>query len=65
MLARGLCEQRAHLLVGRLREVLVPQPDRVERVGRDRADDLIDLAAKLLAGLGRRRRHRDDDLGRS
>src|SRR5437667_5806605 len=43
--ARGTRQECAHFLVGRLREVLVPQPDRVERLGRDHAHDFVDLAA--------------------
>src|SRR5207247_11419295 len=40
---RSLPEQLSHLVVARLREVLVPQPDRVEGGGRERAHDLVDV----------------------
>jgi hypothetical protein len=47
-----LRQQVAHLLVGSLREVLVPLPDGVERARRARADGLVLLGLELRAGLG-------------
>src|SRR5205823_5118211 len=47
--ARRPFEQLVDLLVGRLRKVLVPQPDRVERVRRLRADGVIDLVPEVRA----------------
>src|SRR5215213_10645787 len=61
----GLVEQRAHLLVGRLREVLVPEAYRVEGLRRPQADDLVNLPRQLLARRGRRDRNGDDDAGRA
>src|SRR5258706_11330424 len=57
-------EQLAHLVVRGLGEVLVPAPDGLERLRRDRADDVVDLRAQRLAGLGRRHGDGDDDAGR-
>src|SRR5436189_6366668 len=54
-------EQSADLLVGRLREVLVPVADRPEGLRRLRADDLVHDAAELLTGLGRADGDRGDD----
>src|SRR4051812_13149334 len=57
----GPPEQLADLLVSRLREVLVPQADGVERFGRPGTDDLVHLVLELLAGRRRRDRHGHDD----
>src|SRR4051794_41042381 len=46
----GPPEQVADLLVGRLREVLVPEADRVERLGGAGADHLVHLVPELGAG---------------
>src|SRR4051794_8075753 len=62
--APGPPEQLADLLIGRLREVLVPEAHRVERLGRPGADDLVHLVLELLAGRRRRDRHGHDDPGR-
>src|SRR5262249_9168665 len=60
----GALEQLANLLVGRLREVAVPQADRVERVRRAGADDLVRLLVELGAGLRCPDRDGDDNAGR-
>src|SRR2546425_10703582 len=49
-------EQIADLLIGRLREILIPDPDCVEWLRRHRADDVIRLLAHRVARLGRRDR---------
>jgi hypothetical protein len=55
--AAGTLEQHPHLLVGRLREVLVPQPDRAELARREQAHDVVGSLAQVLAhgGVGNRR----------
>src|SRR6266446_2091995 len=45
-------------------EVFVPEPDRVEGLGRRRADHSVDLAGEGLAALRRGDGHCDDDLAR-
>src|SRR4051812_32724872 len=61
--ARGSCEQIAYLLIGRLREVFVPLPDRVKWLRRHRADDLVHAHPVLVTGLRCRNRDGDDDAG--
>src|SRR2546428_519505 len=53
-----------HLVVARLREVLVPEADGVERLRRGETDDLVGLLGEQLARVGGRRGNRDDHLGR-
>jgi peptidyl-prolyl cis-trans isomerase A (cyclophilin A) len=60
----GPPEQLADFLVGRLREVLVPQADRVERLRLVGADGLVRLPLELLARLDRPDRDGDHDPGR-
>src|SRR5512134_134029 len=53
--------EKAHdLCVGDLVEIAVVEADRVERLRRLQADDLIDLAVQLLKGAGRRDRNRQN-----
>jgi len=49
---RGALQQIVNLLVGCLRELLVPESDRMKRLGGAEADDLIDFRAQLPAGIG-------------
>src|SRR5437870_7613503 len=56
-----VAQQFAHLFVGRLREIVVPEADRVERVRSARAHDRVHVARQLPARLARGDRHRDDD----
>src|SRR5262245_5640656 len=58
-------EQFANLLVCGLREVPVPQADRVERLGGYCADDLVGFFLELFAGLGGADRNGHDDLSRA
>src|SRR5262249_7087070 len=57
-------EEVANLLVRGLREVVVEMADGHERLGRLRADDLVDLVAELGAGLRGGDRHGHDDPSR-
>ncbi len=59
---RGLREQLAHLFVGCLREVLVPEADGDEGLRRDHADDLVDFRAELVTDSLRGDGHRHHDL---
>jgi hypothetical protein len=54
-------EQLVHLVVGRLREVLVPSPDPVKWLGRFGADDVVSDVAEGVARLRRGDRYRHDD----
>ncbi len=54
-------QEPPHVVVRQLAEVLVPEPDRVERLGRDHRDDLVGLTPELCKRVQRRRRYRDDD----
>src|SRR5205823_11126217 len=54
-------KQLLHFLVTGLREIFVPEPDGLERIGRAQADDFDSLVVKLLARLRRGDRHRDGD----
>jgi hypothetical protein len=65
-LKKRLCrsgQQLANLAVSGLGKVLVPQANRVEGLGRERADDLVHLVAELVAGLGRGDGHADHEAG--
>lgn len=57
----GFCQQLPNLFVRRLREVVVPQTDSVERLRRDRADHFLDLVPELIACFGSRCWNSDDD----
>ena len=57
----GPRQQLADLFIGCLREVFVPQSDRVKRLRREAADDLVHFAAEIVAGLTRGYRDRHDD----
>jgi hypothetical protein len=54
-------QQLTNLLIRRLRKILVPATDRVERLRCHRADDAVSLFLHLLAGVGRGDRNRNDD----
>ena len=57
-------EQFADVPVSRLGEILVPQADRIERVGHLQANHFIGQLAQVVAGFMRTNRHRDDDTSR-
>jgi hypothetical protein len=54
-------QQRTHLVVRRLREVVVPEPDGLQRLGRERAHDLVGHVAQRRAHAGVGDRDRDHD----
>ena len=54
-------QESGHFFVRRLRKLLVPQADRVERLGRRHAHHLVDQPAQMLASLPRTDRDRHDD----
>src|SRR5947209_3084307 len=56
-----LFEKDADLLVGRLGKVIVPDADRVERLGRAGADGLVSLLLEVGAGFRGADRHRHDE----
>src|SRR5579872_5683304 len=47
-----------------LRKIFVPEPDRLERLGRSQTDDVDAVAAEFVAGLFRGDRNGDDDRRR-
>src|ERR1700687_2287428 len=49
----GLREERAHFLVAGLREILVPEPHRMEGLRGGGAHDFVGCRAPLLAGVTR------------
>src|SRR5271168_1155682 len=57
-------QQFTDLLVGGLREILIPVTDGEKRLGRDGANDVVGLGFQRLAGVGGCGRHRYDDAGR-
>jgi hypothetical protein len=58
-------EQIAHLVVCRLREILVPKADGVKRLWRDGANDVVDYFSQLIARLGRGDGNGHDDAART
>src|SRR2546426_1694121 len=57
-------EKLMHLLVRGLREVFVPEPDRLERLGRAETNDVDAFVAEFVAGLLRGDGDGDDDVAR-
>jgi hypothetical protein len=53
-----------NLLIRRLREVLVPPTDGLERLRRDGTDDIVNLGPHLFVGLRRRRWNSNDNPSR-
>jgi hypothetical protein len=60
----GAREQPRHLVVARLAEVAVPEPDGLERLGHGWTDDPIGQPRQPVARLPRADGHGDDDLRR-
>ena len=54
-----------HVVVRELAEVVVPEADRVERLGGDQGDDLVGLDREHLERVRRRGRHGDDEPPRT
>src|SRR5690606_502110 len=54
-------QQRPHIVVTELRETLVPDADRHERLRREEADHLVCLLLERPTHVRRRNRDRDDD----
>jgi hypothetical protein len=61
----GTIEECGDLVVGRRAEVFVPEPDRVEGLGRPGAHDLVHFFANGFAGVGGSAGHADDDSRRT
>src|SRR5262249_46385969 len=51
VLRGGPFEQSVDLLIGRLREIAVPEPDGIKGVGRAGTDDFVGFILELRAGL--------------
>src|SRR5215470_17808329 len=60
---RGLLEQVTYLLVGRLREALVPEANGEEGLWPDDAHQFVSLRCKFLTRCGCGSRDSDDDAG--
>src|SRR5437660_190095 len=60
----GLLQELVDFFVGGLRKVVIPEANRLERLGCAEADDVDALVAKFVAGLRRGDRDRDDDRAR-
>jgi hypothetical protein len=50
-------EQIAHFFIASLGKILVPEPDRMEWLRRDRTDNVVNVRSHLVAGFGRRNRN--------
>ena len=62
--ALGAGEVAAHLVIGRLPEIVIPETDGVKRFRSLGADHLVDDVAHRFADRARGDRHRADDPGR-
>ena len=63
--SRASASSRNDLIVLGLREIAVVSADRIERLGRGQADDIVAIAGQIGEGVGRRDRHGQHQAGRT